>query len=105
MLQENIIKLFEWAEENNMMLNSEKFQLLRYDKNENLKQENYHTKEGIIIHRKSMAKDLGIIMQDDASFKLHYEVINNKARKIMGQIMRSFKSRDPKTMLTLWKAL
>ena len=105
MLQENIIKLFEWAEENNMMFNSEKFQLLRYGKNENLKQENYHTKEGIIIHRKSMAKDLGIIMQDDASFKLHYEVTNNKARKIMGQIMRSFKSRDPKTMLTLWKAL
>ena len=105
MLQNYIIKIFEWAEENNMQFNPEKFQLLRYGKNENLKLETYHTKEGTIIQRKNMAKDLGIIMQDDANFNLHYEVTNNKARKIMGQIMRSFKSRDPKTMLTLWKAL
>ena len=105
MLQNCIIKIFEWAEENNMQFNSEKFQLLRYGKNENLKLENYHTKDGTIIQRKSVAKDLGIIMQDDANFNIQYELTNNKARKIMGQIMRSFKSRDPRTMLTLWKAL
>jgi hypothetical protein len=36
-LQEDLEKLYKWARENNMTFNGTKFQLLRYGKNENIK--------------------------------------------------------------------
>jgi hypothetical protein len=89
-LQSNTIKLFDWADENNMQFNSEKFQLIRYGKKENLKLNIYSTKEGTEIRRKPSAKDLGVIMTDDAKFQLHCQITCSKAKKNLRHDMEDF---------------
>ena len=45
LLQEDIVHVFNWAVENNMEFNEEKFQLIRYGVNQDIKnQSEYKTK-------------------------------------------------------------
>ena len=37
-MQSDLNKVFTWADKNNMMFNSDKFELLRYGKNDELKE-------------------------------------------------------------------
>ncbi|XP_069184905.1 uncharacterized protein [Procambarus clarkii] len=105
-LQADINKVFDWASENNMMFNSDKFQVLRYGKNEDLKHNTeYKTQSNVPIVGKQHVKDLGIIMSDDLTFKEHNQANIATARKMIGWITRTFKSRDPITMVVLFKSL
>ena len=44
-------------------------------------------------------------MSNDASFKEHINSIIKTAKNKMGWILRTFRTRDKKSMLTLWKSL
>lgn len=55
-LQADINKVFNWTAENNMMFNSNKFQVLRYGQNEDLKQN-----AGYKTQSKATRGDLGIV--------------------------------------------
>nr|XP_053656082.1 uncharacterized protein LOC128704893 [Cherax quadricarinatus] len=105
-LQADINQIFQWAAENNMKFNDEKFQLLRYGKHEEIKSSSeYKTNSGHKIERNTNVKDLGVIMSEDLTFKDHNIVSIASARKMTGWIMRTFKTREAKPMMTLFRSL
>ena len=103
LLQEDLDAVYNWAHNNNMHFNNDKFELIRYgqrafaDDGYNV---NLHN-----ITEKDAVRDLGILMNSDCTFTDHIENISNSARQMSGWILRTFKSRDPNHLLPLWKSL
>ena len=87
------------VKENNMSFNTEKFQLLRYGKDDELKQNEYSLPDGQLITESKQARDLGIIMNNDAKFSTQIKIATNKAKRNVGMILRSFQRRDNNIML------
>ena len=89
-----------------MELNDIKFELLRYGPNQLIKQESsYTTPTGKVIETKETVKDLGVYMSNDCLFKVQINNVIEKAKNIISWILRSFRSRTYKTMMTLYKSL
>ena len=105
-LQEDLFTVYEWASDNNMEYNSSKFEAVRYGLDEVLKLcTNYVSDRGTIIDQKDHIRDLGITMSSDCSFKNHIENVVENTTKLSAWILRTFRSREPDVMLTLWKTL
>ena len=104
-LQKDVIEMYKWSKENNMSFNTEKFQLLRYGQDDELKQDEYSLPDGQLITESKQARDLGAIMTNDAKFSTHIKVATNKAKRNVGMILRSFQRRDKNIMLRLFKSL
>jgi len=68
-------------------------------------QSNYFSDTNTQINTKESVKDLGIILCSDMTYKNHIETVCQKVKGISAWICRTFKSRDAKLMLTLWKSL
>ena len=91
---------------NNMTFNNKKLELLRYGNNESLKEETtYLCPDGSPIPEKSHVRDLGVTMSDTGTFNEHINIMCGKARDMCSWVLRTFKSRSPVTMQTLWKSL
>ena len=105
--QEELNKIYQWETNNNMKFNSEKFELMRYGNNEELKNStDYFTPDFTdIIERKMETRDLGIQMNEDLSFKSHIELTRKKIKQKIGWILRSFQTRTPQFMKKVWKSL
>ena len=103
-LQQDLEKVCLWVIENNMSLNENKFEALRCGKHpaEEIK---YRTEGNILIPFKDSVKDLGILVQNDGKFDQNIGEICRKSRRQAGWILRTFKTREPLAMLTLYRAL
>ena len=101
---EDIEAVCNWAKENNMEFNADKFEILRYNPSGNPRPRTYSI-EGSEIKEKVVVKDLGIWMSNDLSFVYHIEQTVNKGRVMSGWLLRTFKTRDPEHLLPLWKTL
>ena len=66
-LQDNLDKLFDWEETNNMKFNGAKFQVLRYGPNENIKKNTLYFTNNYehLIERFTSLRDLGVILSED----------------------------------------
>ena len=105
-LQTDLDSIYQWSDDNNMTFNDDKFELLRYGDNSELKEAtSYLNKDGIEIERKSNAKDLGVMMSDSGQFRDHIVKICQTANRVTAWILRTFKTRDEILMLTLFKSL
>ena len=106
-LQNNLDTLYTWEKTNKMKLNGEKFQLLRYGPNEEIKRDTlYFTSDmNEVISQFSSLRDLGIIMSDDAKFKEHIDKVANKVRQKIGWVLRTFYTRRTDILKQLWKTL
>lgn len=105
-LQEDLEKIYKWTVDNNMALNDTKFELLRYGLNLLIKMESFYTTPtGLKIDAKDQAKDLGVIMSNDCSFDKQIEKVVTKAKSLISWILRTFKTRQVKPMLLLYKSL
>ena len=106
-LQDELDKLYKWAEDNNMKFNGKKFQVVRYGKDENLKDETLYFTENTehIVERQEVVRDLGVLMSDDATFRDQIEKVARKVRQKTGWVLRTFYSRKPLLMKTLFKTL
>ena len=106
-LQKNLDLLFEWQEENNMLFNGSKFQVLRYGQNEDLKNATLYFTDNTehIIERFSSLRDLGVILSDNGKFDDHIEKVSKQVRQKAGWILRSFYSRNIEHLKHLWKTL
>ena len=106
-LQEELDILYKWADENNMKFNGKKFQVVRYGKDENLKNETLYFTENTenIVERQEVVRDLGVLMSDDATFKDQIEKVAKKVRQKIGWVLRTFYSRKTLLMKTLFKTL
>ena len=53
----------------------------------------------------SSQKDLGVIIDDNMKFHTHSSAAAKKANQILGVIKKSYRTRDAKTMTTLYKSM
>ena len=106
-LQDDLDFLYKWANENIMMFNGEKFEIIRYGKDKNLKAStHYSAGTGETIKEKPVVlKDLGVYMSNTADFAENVNQIILATTKLSSWILRTFESRDSNVMLTLWKSL
>ena len=107
LMVEDLNRIYRWSDENKLPFNCNKFTLIQY-KTKNtqiLPDYHYNAPDGNIIEKEDNVKDLGIIMSSSLSFKDHISYIVSKCKQLTGWILRTFKSRDKLTMLTLWKSL
>ena len=107
LLQEDLDSLFSWAKQNNMQFNGKKFQLLRYGKNEDIKNNTMYFTEDTsdLVEREEVVRDLGVMLSEDAQFKNHIDKVVAKTRQKSGWILRTFVNRSPYLMRTLLKTL
>ena len=106
-LQGELDKLFVWQDNNNMLFNGGKFQLLRYGLDEELKNNTLYFTDNTehLIERQSSVRDLGVILSDNGRFEDHLEKVCRKVRQKSGWIFRSFHTRRIDVMKHLWKTL
>ena len=106
-LQDDLNKLYQWQETNNMAFNSNKFEVLRYGWNQELKNSTeYLTPDSEdLIERKEALRDLGIQMSDTGKFSNHVESVCSRVRQKCGWILRTFNSRNTFFMKFMWKSL
>ena len=106
-LQTDLEKLYNWQESNNMLFNSKKFELLRYGKNQDLKNSTLYLtpNQNDVIEEKESLRDLGIIMSNDATFSSHVEQVCSQVRKKTSWILRTFQCRDVWFLKFMWKTL
>ena len=106
MLQNDLHKLYKWADRNHIKFNANKFELLRYGKEQEIKSATtYKSCDDSNIDGKEQVIDLGIMMSNTATFTLHIRNIVKKVRDKMGWVLRVFQSRKRSLMRTLLKSL
>ena len=105
--QEDIVKLFKWGEDNNMKYNGDKFVAIRYGSNTQIKENTIYLTGDFeeVIEEKQSTRDLGIIMQNDATFNEHIEKVCKQVRQKTGWLYRSFYSRNMWFLRHMWNSL
>ena len=105
--QNEINKVYKWCKNNNMMLNTTKFEVLKHGKDEELKNDfNYFTPDHEeIIERKEVLRDLGIQANEKATFDDHINKVCNTVNRKVGWVLRTFSTRSKSVMMLLWKQL
>ena len=104
-LQNDLNSVYEWASDNNMFFNAQKFQYICFNPHTSLSCNVYTSSSLDIIDYSRHVLDLGIYMSSDCSFEFHIANLNKRTTQLTGWILRTFSSRDKLTMLTLFKAL
>ena len=90
-----------------MAFNGTKFELLRYGHNEELKTlTNYLTPNAEnVIDVKDALRDLGVIMNDKATFSDHVDKVCSQVSQKTSWILRTFQCRRTSFMKQMWKSL
>ena len=106
-MQEDLNKLYKWSKLNNMKFNGRKFQVMRYGRDEKLKDDTlYFTEDtGEPIERHETLRDLGVILSDDGTFSEHIDHVVKKVRQKSGWVLRTFYSRKTFFMKQIFKTL
>ena len=106
-LQDDLDQIYIWENRNNMKFNGGKFLVMRYGKNSMLKENTlYFTAEmQDVITQVDHCRDLGIIMQDDATFLLQVDKVCKKVKQKCGWILRTFFNRSEKFMRHMYNTL
>ena len=69
-LQTDLNSIYKWPEDNNMMFNSDKFELIRYKTNNSKDTQletSYLSNNGSTIEEKQQMRDLGVTLSNDAT--------------------------------------
>ena len=103
-MKEDLKSLEQWSSENNMKMNDDKFVLLCYNKKPNSTNK-LTLRSGLDIKEREGTRDLGVWMDNDATFTIHIANTVASCRKIMSMILRTFTTREDHIMLTLFKSL
>ena len=105
-LQSDLNKIYEWADNNNMLFNNNKFEILRYGKNTEIKDSTFYlSASNEIIEEKETLRDLGVTVNNQGTFNEHIDLICSKVKQKSGWVLRTFKCREPYFLKTLWKQL
>ena len=93
-LQNDLQKLYKWANTNNMKCNANKFELLRYGKEQEIKSATTNKSyDDSNIDDKEQVRDLGIMMSNTPTFTLHIRNIVKTASEKLLYVLRVFQSR------------
>ena len=100
-LQADLNNINSWSNDYGLSLNVEKCISLHFGRS------NPHYQYYVHHHplkQASVTKDLGILVCDSLSFKEHILKLASRGNRMLGLLKKSFISRDPQIMLTLYKA-
>ena len=105
--QKDLETIYTWQRVNNMKFNTGKFQVLRYGRNTSLKENTmYFTDEmETLIEEVESCRDLGMIMENTASFDKQTEKACNKKRQKCGWILHTFYTRKTRFMRKMFNEL
>ncbi len=101
-LQMSIDNIGKWCTTWELPINSSKCAVIHYGKSNIV---NTYYINGVIIPKVNEVRDLGILQSNNSKYKTHIQNISKKARKIAGLLLRTFRSRHPKVLLPIYKAL
>ena len=106
-LQRDLDTLFSWARANKMQFNGKKFQVLGYGKNTELKDSTTYFTENTseIVEREESLRDLGVLMSEDALFKLQIDKVVARANQKASWVLRTFQTRSIFLMRSVFKTL
>ena len=114
LLQQDLVNVSQWSQENSMVLHDRKFELLCHlsDKDNSLHQlpftselYNYTTSNSVTISPSPAVKDLGVIISSDLSWQRHISTMVGNATKMSAWALSLFQDRSKVTMLTLYKSM
>ena len=95
-LQSDLEKIYKWAENNNMLFNNNKFEVLRYGKNTEIRDSTFYlSANDDIIEENESLRDLGVMINNQGTFNDHIDHICSKVMQKSGWILRTFKCREP----------
>ena len=73
-LQQDLNKIYTWTERNNMQFNDDKFELMRYGTDTEIKNQTcYKGPDKSLIKEKQSVKDLGVYMNTNLTFGTHID--------------------------------
>ena len=105
-LQNDLNRVYEWAESVGMTFNSKKFELVRFSPNSvDEFDSSYAAPNGDSIEVKTCVRDLGVKVNSDLSFRDQIDSVFESANRMTGWALRSFKSRSKVVMLTILRSL
>ena len=105
-LQDDLETIYLWAKENNMTFNDKKFELLRYGSNQTLKENTFYlSSDEEVIEEKDNLRDLGLQMNNSATFSDHISRVVSKVQQRSGWVFRTFTCRSPFFMKTMWRQI
>ena len=102
--QNDLNAIYAWENNNNMKFNTEKFQQISYSL-KNSEARTYKNSNNDVIKPTSTVKDLGVTLSNDLSFQQHIQNVVQKCNNVSSWILRTFKTREPLPLLTLYKSL
>jgi len=102
-LQEDLQIVYDWAGENNMVFNEDKFALLHDGPMDRAAA--YCGPGGAPIAVETSYRDLGILMSSDGTFREHVRGVASVCRRLRGYILRTFNTRESVVLGVLWRAL
>ena len=102
-IQNDVLSICSWVHQNNMKLNSGKFEHLHIGRAEEI--ERYLADNDEEISLKRHIKDLGIYISSDFSFDHHIENMVGKAETVSAWILRTFQTREKFPLGTLLRSL
>ena len=115
-LQNDLDRVIDWSQRNNMQLHEDKFEYLCHSSNSRYTNAiralpftaflfQYSTRSGSDLSPVENLRDLGVIMSHDLSWSHHVGTICNKARQMAGWVLSVFQTRRRDTLLVLYKTL
>ena len=103
-LQDDINHVYRWQENNNLLFNAKKFELLRHGKTLNLQSSVNPIPNGTdIIEVKNIVRDLGVQMNNKADFSDHVNKVCTKTSQKSGWVLRTVSCRSTQFMKMMWK--
>ena len=106
-LQDDLDKVFEWQERNNMQFNGDKFQHLSHGRsfknNREIPKGVYRDNVGDQIKTEISVRDLGIEISATTDFLMHINTTCQRARDKISWIYRTFYARDITFLAFMWR--
>jgi hypothetical protein len=101
-LQQTLDFLFVWCTSNSLPVNISKCNVIHLGRNN----PNYqYTLNSVQLIDTTTVKDLGIMLDSSLTFVKHVDSVASKARRLMGLVFRTFRSRRSNVLVPLYKTL
>merc|ERR1711956_19118 len=101
-MQEDLNKIYKWAEKNIMKFNEKKFEQMTCGETKGVEIESYKTPTETEIEINDKVKDLGVVTSADLRFREHIDSVVIACKIKQGNILRNFTTRSKETMLKLY---
>jgi hypothetical protein len=104
-IQNDLEMVSQWCRSNDMKLNVDKCCVISFTRKKKKIIQSYLINDRVLIRVESI-KDLGVIFDEQLSFRPHYDHITKKGRQLLGFILRTTKAfKKPQSTLGLFFSL